>query len=74
MTSAPRSSKPLVAYDHLHGLLNLLGLPPTKANAIVALYHPDVPTFPLDPEIVAEIPQSMPGRMPRNLTDLFGAA
>jgi hypothetical protein len=45
--------------------------PRTKAEWLRSQFAPDDPTFPLHPEINAEIPRDLPGKIPRNMTELF---
>ena len=67
MTSTPKSTTSAAGSDPQIGLLSQLGLPVTKANYLLALTHPDVPTFPLDAELVAMVPDEIPGEMPTAL-------
>src|SRR5262245_51733011 len=45
--------------------------PRTKAEWLVEQFAPEDPTFPLDAEIVAAIPKSLPGEVPSNPTELY---
>ena len=45
--------------------------PRTKAAFIRELCFPDEPEFPLDGEILAEVPDGLPGKIPRNLSELW---
>jgi hypothetical protein len=56
--------------DPLIGLLSQLGLPLTKANYLLILTHPDVPTFPLDAELAAMVPDEIPGPMPTSVEEM----
>lgn len=56
----------------LNAILQLYGLPPTKAGYVRAMFWPYAPTFPLDTDVVNAIPDA-PGAVPARLKDvLFG--
>ena len=42
----------------------------TKAGYLEALGFPDDPTFPLDAELKAQVPEELPGKMPTRPTDV----
>ncbi len=43
----------------------------TKAAYVAAMFNPYDPTFPLDAEIVAAIPDTLPGKVPTSILDLM---
>lgn len=47
------------------------GWPLTKAAYVRAMDYPLVPTFPLDAETLARVPEELPGRMPTSPMDLL---
>ncbi len=65
------SSPQVVDPNNLLGHMRELGLAPTKANYVVAMFHPEDPEFPLHAEIEAQIPDGLPGAVPESLTDLY---
>ena len=55
----------------LLGLMRQLELPETKAGALMAMFTPDDPVFPLDVETIAAIPDGLPGRLPTSIETLY---
>ena len=43
----------------------------TKAGWLLEASLPDIPDFPLHPELVASMPDGLTGRMPKSADDLF---
>lgn len=52
------------------GMMRLLKLPLTKAGWLSASTWPDLPEFPLDAELLAEIPEELPGEIPKKREEL----
>ncbi len=52
-------------------LLEQMGLRPTKANFVMLYTDGTNPDFPLDAEIVAEIPEELPGKIPTDPMALY---
>jgi hypothetical protein len=61
----------LEASDGSLGKIRLLGWPLTKAAYVAAMFSPSDPTFPLDAEVIAQVPVDLPGAMPTSETDLL---
>ncbi len=80
MTSDPKSSTPppealppLDESDPLIGALRQQGLPLTKAMYLHLMFANEPPEFPLDAEILSEIPKGLDGEVPTDLTEFFAA-
>ena len=55
------------------GLLEVVRMqhwPVTKAGFVRAMFHPGRPTFPLDAEDEAAVPDELPGPIPTSVDDL----
>ena len=42
-----------------------------KADWLSQQYSPDVPEFPLDPEVIAEMPADVPGEVPTSFKQMI---
>jgi hypothetical protein len=73
MSTSPMRSVPSnpAEFERLTGVITRHGWPLTKAAYVRAMEHPFVPTFPLDAETVARVPQELPGPMPSSPMDLL---
>ena len=70
MNSQSELSTSAADSDPLIGEISQLGLPLTKASYLLMLTHPDIPTFPLDAELVAMVPRDLPGEMPTSVEEM----
>ena len=61
----PEDSDPLIGrLDHFH-------LPHTKAGYLEAMFTPGNPELPLEADVVAQIPDYLPGRLPTSVLDML---
>jgi hypothetical protein len=74
MISSLKSTISQADSDHLIGQLSQLGLPANKANYLLLLTHPDLPEFPLDAELVAQLPEGLPGKLPTSIEEMASGA
>ena len=70
VTGPSRHDRLPAASDPLLGLVLDLDLPMTKAGYLEALTFLDGPTFPLDAELKAQVPEELPGDLPTSPMDL----
>ena len=55
----------------LLGTIRELSLPETKSGALIAMFTPYDPVFPLDAETIAKIPDGLPGPLPTSIETLY---
>ena len=64
----PESGRPQIP---LLGAIRALGLPETKSSWLSVVMWPGLPEFPLDPELVAMIPEQLPGELPKSRDEMW---
>ena len=57
--------------DYVIALMRENGWPRTKAGYVRAMFDPFLPTFPLDRDVVALVPDDPAGAVPANATDVL---